>query len=182
MAAFAAEHPHVALSLVEGITRRLLARLEGDDADLAVVSAFPGQDLDRDRFELVHLLDDAMLVAFPVSHRLARRRRVRLADLEGERWVGADSGDDDRLLGPGRPATAPPSDFSVRDWPAKLGLVAAGLGITLVPWLAADAGRAGIALVRLDGAAPRRIYAATLRGATRAPAADAFIAILGELA
>jgi DNA-binding transcriptional LysR family regulator len=181
MAAFAAEHPRVALSLVEGGTRRLLARLESDDADLAVVSAFPGQDLDRERFELTHLLDDPMLVALPGSHRLARRRKLRLADLEGERWIGAEAGDDDRLLGPGRLATAPPTDFPVRDWPAKLGLVAAGLGVTLVPSLSADAARAGIALVPLDGATPRRVYAATLRGVTRAPATDGFIATLAAI-
>jgi DNA-binding transcriptional LysR family regulator len=180
MAAFAAEHPHVTLSLVEGITRRLLDRLESDDADLAVVSAFPGQDLDRERFDLTHLVDDPMLVALPTSHRLARRRRVGIADLEGERWIGAKATDDDRLLGPGRLATEPPTEFVVRDWPAKLGLVAAGLGVTLVPALAAEAARADIALVRLHDTPPRRVYAATLRGVTPAPAAAGFVAALRE--
>jgi hypothetical protein len=36
--------PNVSLSLSEGISRRQLARLESDDDDLAVVSAFRGTD------------------------------------------------------------------------------------------------------------------------------------------
>jgi DNA-binding transcriptional LysR family regulator len=58
MATFATKWPSVSLSLVEGITRRQLARLESDDTDLAVVSAFPGQSLDHKRFDLVPLLEE----------------------------------------------------------------------------------------------------------------------------
>jgi DNA-binding transcriptional LysR family regulator len=185
MATFATKWPSVSLSLVEGITRRQLARLESDDTDLAVVSAFPGQSLDHKRFDLVPLLEDAMLIAVPRSHRLARRRRrIRLADLGDERWIGAESSDDDRLLGPARLTTEARTDFPVREWTAKLGLVAAGLGITLIPTLAAEAARADIALLPLDpnDAPPRTVYAATLKVFTPAPATDAFIGALKETA
>jgi DNA-binding transcriptional LysR family regulator len=179
MAAFAADHPNVVLSLAEGITRRQLARLESDDADVAVVSAFPGQSLDEARFDLLHLLDDAMLVALPLGHRFARRRRLRLADLDRERWIGAESRDDDRVLGPSRLAGGAEArtEFVVREWTAKLGLVAAGIGITLVPSLAAPGARGDVALVAIDprDAPPRAVYAATLAGVTRAPATSAFI-------
>jgi DNA-binding transcriptional LysR family regulator len=181
MAAFAADHPDVSLSLVEGATPRQLARLERDDADVAVISAFPGQRVDDDRFELAHLLDDAMLVALPTGHWLAGRRRVRLGDLAGERWIGADPRDeDDRVLGPARLAGELATDFPVREWTAKLGLVAAGLGVTLVPSLATPAARSDLALAPLDprDAPPRRVLAATLRGVTPPPATGAFIASL----
>jgi DNA-binding transcriptional LysR family regulator len=181
MAAFAADHPNVSLSLVEGATPRQLASLERDDADVAVISAFPRQRVDEDRFELAHLLDDAMLVALPSGHRLAGRRRVRLGDLAGERWIGADPRDeDDRVLGPGRFAGELATDFPVREWTAKLGLVASGLGVTLVPSLATPAARPDLALARLDprDAPPRRVLAATLRGVTPPPATGAFIASL----
>jgi DNA-binding transcriptional LysR family regulator len=88
-----------------------------------------------------------MLVALPLSHRLARRRRhVQLAELGNHAWIGADASADDRLLGPARLARVIGSDFPVREWTAKLGLVAAGLGVTLVPSLAAHAVRADVAL------------------------------------
>jgi DNA-binding transcriptional LysR family regulator len=185
MATFASEWPNVSLSLVEGITKQLLVRLERDDADLALISAFPDQTLDRERFHFVPLLEDAMLVAVPVSHRLnRRRRRVHLAELGGQAWIGADASDDDRLLGPARLASTIASDFPVREWTAKLGLVAAGLGVTLVPSLAARAVRADVALLPLDpsDAPPRTVYVATLHGRTPAPAVTTFTEVLRQTA
>jgi DNA-binding transcriptional LysR family regulator len=185
MDAFASEWPDVSLSLVEGITAQLLARLESDDADLAVISAFPHQTLDREHFHFVPLHEDAMLVALPLSHRLTRRRRhVRLAELANEAWIGADASADDRLLGPARLARAIGSDFPVREWTAKLGLVAAGLGVALVPSLAAQAVRADVAVLPLDRseAPARTVYAATLHRRTPAPAVKAFIDILRQTA
>jgi DNA-binding transcriptional LysR family regulator len=185
MAAFASAWPDVSLSLVEGITHQLLARLESDDVDLAVISAFPGQTLDRERFHLIPLLEDAMLVALPLSHRLTRlRRHVRVVELRNEAWIGADSSADDRLLGPARLASAIGSDFPVREWTAKLGLVAAGLGVTLVPSLAAEAARADVALLplRRSDAPPRTVYAATLHGRSPAPAVNAFVDVLRQTA
>jgi DNA-binding transcriptional LysR family regulator len=176
MSAFRDAHPSVELSLEEGTTRRQLARLQAGDVDVAVISAFPDQLPSRDEVSLVHLLDDTILVALPRAHPLARRRRVRLGDLADQIWIGAD---DDYFLGPSRLRLASPPriDFAVREWTAKLGLVAAGLGITLVPSLAAGAARPDIALVRLarDEVPVRAVFAATARGARSSPAAVAFI-------
>jgi DNA-binding transcriptional LysR family regulator len=131
------------------------------------------------------LLEDAMLVALPLSHRLTRRRRrVHLAELGDQAWIGADTSAYDRLLGPARLARAIGSDFPVREWTAKLGLVAAGLGVTLVPSLAAQAARGDVALLPLDrsDAPPRTVYAATLYRRTPAPAVKAFIDVLRHTA
>ncbi|MFD0440316.1 LysR family transcriptional regulator [Streptomyces chartreusis] len=178
MSRFAARWPQVSMSLVEGTTRKLLGQLQSDEADLAVISAFPGQDLDRTRFRLVPLVEDAMLVALPPAHPMSRhRRRIRLVELEGQAWIGADAHDDDRLLGPARLTRAPGADFLVYEWTAKLGLVAAGLGVTLVPSLAAQAVRSDVVLRPLDraDAPPRTVYAATPSDRTSAPAVSAFI-------
>jgi DNA-binding transcriptional LysR family regulator len=178
LAAFRSKHPKVRLSLVEGTTRRQLANLEAGDVDLAVLSAFPHHELDGRPLTRVHLLDDAMLIALPRSHPLARRRSLRLSELAGESWIGPDASDDDRLLGPARlPGSDAQADFVVRDWTAKLGLAAAGLGITLVPSLAAAAARADIALVPLDpkDAPPRSVFAATPQGVANPASIDAFI-------
>ena len=70
IAAFSAAHPKVTVTLREGTSNRQLSHLDLGDIDLAVISAFPGQSLDTDRFELTHLLDDDMLVALPPGHPL----------------------------------------------------------------------------------------------------------------
>lgn len=182
MAEFQAGHPAVSLSLVEGTTGTLLARLLDGLADVAVVSAFPGQPVDEQQFQLTHLFEDVMLIGVPRGHPLARRRSLRLAELAGERWIGADTVGEDRRLGPGhlRLELEPEVDLVVRGWMAKLGLVAAGLGITPVPSVAAAAVRRDVVLVRLRTAdtRPRQIYAATVRGATPAPAAREFLRLL----
>ncbi len=58
----------------------------------------------------------------------------------------------------GTPAVRPQFDFSVRSWIAKQGFIAAGLGLTLVPLLAAGGLRADIVAVPLrpDDASARR--------------------------
>lgn len=186
MAAFTSMHPNVSLSLIEGTTRRQLPNLQAGDVDVAVISAFPEQQLDSDRFELVHLLDDTILIALPPSHQLASRDRIRLAELAGESWIAGSPEGNDRTLSPLRlqPVHAAHIDFVVGEWTAKLGLVAAGLGITLVPSIASIATRADVTLVPVDARdAPKRgIYAATAKGRTHPPGVTAFIDLLAERA
>lgn len=185
LAAFRAAHPRVALSLTEGSSVPQLDRLRAGELDVAVVGIYPDRTIDTAPFELDHLLDDELMVALPAGHRLAGRRAVRLTELADESWVE------------GFPTTAgvleeicrvagfrPRIDFAVRQWSAKQGFVAAGLGLTLVPLIAADAARPDIALVKLrPGEAPvRKVYAATVRGVARSPAVTAFLTCLREAA
>jgi DNA-binding transcriptional LysR family regulator len=57
-------------------------------------------------------------------------------------------------------------DIVTADWTAKLGCVAAGLGVALIPALAARAAPPDIALLRLDtdDAPVRQVFAATAAG------------------
>ncbi|WP_443059145.1 LysR substrate-binding domain-containing protein [Streptomyces sp. NBC_00496] len=72
----------------------------------------------------------------------------------------------------------------VVEWIAELGYVAAGLGVTLVPALAAESVRPDIVLLPgADEAAPgRAVYAATAGGVAPSPAARAFLGALREAA
>jgi DNA-binding transcriptional LysR family regulator len=178
MAAFRQAHPAVTLTLVEGRTPALLERLLAGDADVAVVSAPAHRPLDGDRFDLRHLLDEYLLVAVPRGHRAARRRTVRLAELADDPFIFGSATAEDALLR----ATLPPGfqprvDMVVADWTGKLGCVAAGLGVALVPALAVRATPADIALLRLGGddASVRRVFAATSAGRSHLPAVDRFI-------
>lgn len=132
-----------------------------------------------------HLLDERMYVAVPRGHPLAGRRSARPAEFAEEEWIAASSRPEETLM-----ATAlaqgfrPRMGFLAADWIAKQGFVAAGLGVTLVPELAASSARSDIALVPLrPGDSPRReVYAATPRGLAHSPATTAFLTLLRSVA
>ncbi|MDG4866392.1 LysR substrate-binding domain-containing protein, partial [Streptomyces sp. T-3] len=85
IAAFRTRYPGVELTREEGLTAGQLARLDAGELDLAVVSTTGGDA--PAAYELHHLLDESMYVALPAAHRLAGRRRVRLAELADEDWI-----------------------------------------------------------------------------------------------
>src|SRR5690242_15477276 len=182
LADFRAAHPGVALSLVAQRTEIQLGYLRAGEIDVAVVSVYPHQTAEElAAVDLRHLVDDPLLVALPAGHRLAGRGTLRLADLAGERWVEGFPGGLETLTEACRRAGFEPRvDFEVREWIGKQGFVAAGLGLTLVPRLAAAAVPPAVVLrpLRPDDAPVRTVYAATRRGSALPPAVPAFLACL----
>jgi DNA-binding transcriptional LysR family regulator len=185
LASFRKAHSGMALSLVEGFTPALLQRLVDGDADVAVVSAAPDRPLDNTRFDLHHLLDERLLVAVPRTHPLARRRTVRLAELSTDAFIAGSATAEETLLRATLPhGFQPRIDIVAAEWTGKLGCVAAGLGVALVPALAIRAAPADIVLLRLhaDDASVRQVFAATVAGRTRTPAVTGLLTHLDEAA
>ncbi|MEI5100412.1 LysR substrate-binding domain-containing protein [Streptomyces sp. PmtG] len=165
IAAFRARHPGVTLTREEGRTRPLLARLAEGELDLAVVST-TGGPLPEDGYELRHLLDETLYVALPAAHPLAGEASLPLARLADEDWISGSPEPAGTLLdAAARDGFRPRVAHVVGEWTAKQGYVAAGLGVTLVPALAAHGIRRDVALVpvRDEGAPARAVYAATAR-------------------
>ena len=178
LAAFREAHPGVDLSLVEGLTPGLLERLDAGDADVAVVSTPPDRPLDVRRFDLHHLIDERLLVAVPRGHRLARRRTVGISELAEDSFIAGSATAEQTLLRATLPTGFQPRvDIVAAEWTGKLGCVAAGLGVALVPALAIRATPPDIALLRLRSkdATVRRVLAATVAGRSRPPAVSAFL-------
>ncbi|WP_369237234.1 LysR family transcriptional regulator [Streptomyces sp. R21] len=183
IAAFRARHPGVRLTREEGLTPVLLDRLASGGLDLAVVSTTGRAPLDA--YDLRHLLDESLYVAVPADHPLAAEPSVRLAQLADADWISGSSRPEGTLLDAAlRHGFRPRVAHVVAEWTAKQGYVAAGLGVTLVPALAAESVRPDIALlpVRDEGAPARAVYAATARGRSLSPAATAFLAALRDAA
>ncbi|HEX5993967.1 MAG TPA: LysR family transcriptional regulator [Jiangellales bacterium] len=182
IAAFRADHPKVAVTLVEDRTPGLLKRLESGDADVAVVSAPPDDEpLDRRRFTLHHLVDEQLLVAMPADHPLAAQPDVGLSDLAGDPFIVGSPTAEQTLMRARFPAGFQPRvDFAVADWTGKLGCVAAGLGVAFVPALATSAAPGGVVLRRLPAAetATRRIFAAAARARHDTAAVAEFVTML----
>ncbi|MGH1554086.1 LysR substrate-binding domain-containing protein [Streptomyces sp. L7] len=136
LAAFRDRHPGIRLSREEGLTPRLLGRLASGHLDLAIVSTTGRAPLEA--YELYHLLDESLYVAVPTSHPLAGQGPC-LAQLADSDWISGSAHPEGTLLEAAlREGFRPRIAHVVGEWTAKEGYVAAGLGVTLVPALAAD--------------------------------------------
>ncbi|MGV4984686.1 LysR family transcriptional regulator [Streptomyces sp. NRAIS4] len=184
LAAFHARHPRVRVSREEGLSPALLDRLTAGHLDLAVVSTTGRAPLEA--YTLHHLLDETLYVAVPAGHPLAATDGpVRLARLADADWIAGSPRPEGTLLDAAvRQGFRPRVAHVVAESTAKQGYVAAGLGVTLVPALAAASVRPDVALLPIDAedAPPRAVYAATVRGHAVTTAVRAFTAVLREAA
>ncbi|WP_433758857.1 LysR family transcriptional regulator [Nocardia sp. CA-135398] len=166
--------------LREGTSPRLVSAVARGRLDLAVVTETRNLPADT---EIEPLLDDPLLIAVPPDHALAGRASVTPAELRGEHWIAGSAEVSSTLLGAWRAATWEPEvAFVARDWFAKLGLVAAGMGCTVVPAIAVPVLPPGIALVRIDHPAAVRTTSIVYRGGDSATPRQIFIEALRDAA
>lgn len=128
-----------------------------------------------------------MYIALPRDHPCARKQRLRVEDLADETWIQSDSGDQCGRLHRAACAAAgfePKSlGFQSDDYNVVQGLIAAGVGISLLPALALTNVRDDIVVRSLGRRAPsRQVAAATLAGRYCSPATEAMLGILHEVA
>ncbi len=126
-----------------------------------------------------HLLwREPVVAALPRGHRLARRKRIRLADLRDDEFVflGLDSSAfAQRLFGACVQAGFSPRIVQqVVEIPAAVNLVAAGLGVALVPASLAGVRNDTVALCGLGSDMPAADVYALVRTGTAQPALRAF--------
>ena len=184
-ARFRRRHPNVTLHVVDDHLQRLLPRLAGGELDLALIyehAVLPEVELQR-----TVLLEDEFRVLLPARHRLARRRRpLQLIDLADEPWIGgAPNSSWFRITGDAcrRAGFTPKVSFASDDYAAVQALVAAGLGVSVVPGLAAAHPLPGLEVRSLASGAPvRRICAARPRDAYHGPAVTAMVESLRQAA
>jgi DNA-binding transcriptional LysR family regulator len=187
IAQFRAGHPGVELSLADNEAEEAIARLRAGELDLALIQE-PNDITERgdSGIERTHLLEDPMYLVLPRDHPLARRARVRLRDLADEAWIGTPGwcGCTRLVLSAcARDGFDPHVAFESDDYLAVQGLVAAGVGVALIPELALVTVRDDVAIRSLDRGSPaRQVVAGTLEGSYRSPAAGAMLTILSEVA
>jgi DNA-binding transcriptional LysR family regulator len=187
VANFRRGHPDVELSLAEGEPEEIAPRLRAGEFDLALLFEFPGV---RERpgagLRSVTLLEDPMQVALPADHPLAGKRALSLLDLRDEQWVqtSASSPCARHVVRLCLAAGFEPNvTFESDDYETVQGLVAAGVGVALIPRLASTHVHGGIVIRELAPHSPvRKVVAATVGGPGVAPAAKTMIKILAEVA
>lgn len=190
IATFRSRHPDVELTLSEGEPEQIAPRLLQGDLDLALLFEFgapsPPAAGVGDRLMRVELLEDPMHLALPRDHPLAAKPDVRLSDLSGQAWVQT-SGSSPCARHVVRCCHAagfePNVSFESDDYQTVQGLVAAGVGVALIPDLALSVVRDDIVIRSLSPSPPTRsVVAAAPSDARLSPATPAMLAVLESVA
>jgi len=181
VAAFHHQHPGVVIELHDTPTDQLVAQVLSGEVELAIGVEVPSSaDIQRRT-----LLRDRHWLVCPAAHPLAQRAHVRWRDLASAPFI-SPTRDFMRWLEPllAPRGLQPVPAHTVAYVSTALGLVAAGLGVTVVPTYGGALARAwGLVLRPLVTPVFERdvqIYAAPGRSLT--PAAQAFVAVLTALA
>lgn len=129
---FGAAHPGITLRLAQSSASEMLGQLRAGEVDLILTSPRPsGPDVGW-----IPLATEPLRLVVPAEHRLAARKRIRLADVAEDPFVAMKPeyglrGMTDELC---RAAGfAPRIAFEGDDIGTLRGLVAAGLGVALLP-------------------------------------------------
>ena len=165
--------PRLRLFLREDFTQRLIADLKAGVLDVVLI-ALP---YDMTGLEWVHVSDDELLAAFPANHPLCGDRTVSAGSLDGENLILLEDGHclrDHALsacgLGPPKPTHR--EGFAATSLATLVQMVGSGLGVTLLPSMAVEAGlaqAAGVSVRPLNPSlASREIVVAWRVGSTRA--------------
>jgi DNA-binding transcriptional LysR family regulator len=179
--AFRDEYGGVALRLHELGTSELLRQLESGRLDVAFVRpARPRRGL-----SIETVLREATVVALPDRHPLALKTPLKLADLAGEPLVfltrsGSPGLRDSLALAIDRLGGEDGIVQEAAEMQTVIGLVAAGVGISLVPESVRSLVRAGVTYRPLADNAPRVELAVAWRTDDPSPVLAAFLALIRD--
>jgi DNA-binding transcriptional LysR family regulator len=173
------DHPALTVRISEGGTEAQLRRLRAGRTAIAVIAVGFGLDYDLDELEVDLLLHGTPRLIVSAEHRLADRGWVNVAELRDEAWIVGEADRSGPQFGPwptldGELTVA----HSLRDWIARLGLVAAGLGVAVIPSVLVPALPLGVRALRVEDPRPfrRDVLAVTLPD--RSPSIEAVIGAL----
>lgn len=168
------EHPQLRTVVHELEPHESLPRLTRGDIDLAVVLDWYNKPLSLPGgLAKAPLFDDIVDVALPSGHRLEGRPEIELAELADEDWIAWPDGGFCHewllftLRGKG---IEPRISHHAAEHATVLALVAAGLGVAVMPRLGRDPVPGGVAITPVRHTMRRHVYAVWRENADRRPA------------
>jgi DNA-binding transcriptional LysR family regulator len=159
--------PDVELNLVPADPDEGVELLGSNGVDAVVITEVPGDRPEYPGLHTVPVYDDEFFVVLPARHRLATATEVPFAALAKEQWVVSSATGrcpDVRVFQQAcmRAGFTPSVTFRSEDYSTVQGMVAANLGVSLVPSLAVGGNRGDVAVRRVAGRRlVRRISVAT---------------------
>jgi DNA-binding transcriptional LysR family regulator len=192
IANFRSDYPEVELTLAEGEPEEIAPRLHAGEFDLALLFEFSdpmepvGEGLRSPGLRRVELLEDPLYLALPRAHRLASKRSLELEDLREESWVQTSQASPcaRHVVRSCHAAGFEPNvSFESDDYQTVQGLVAAGVGVALIPELALSGVREDIVIRSLSPRPPvRQVIAAVPLDTRLIPSALAILRNLEQAA
>jgi DNA-binding transcriptional LysR family regulator len=180
----ATDHPDLRLRLREVEPYQSMGLLTAGDLDLAVSQDWASLPVAvPERLDSADLGLDVADIALPAGHPLADRDSIAMAELATEPWITSTRGTicHDWLTNTfRRDGHEPLIAHQAAEFPTQLALVAAGLGVAVIPRLAADSVPDGVQLVPVEPALSRRIFVVWREEAARRPAIRAVVEALKE--
>ncbi|WP_251865894.1 LysR family transcriptional regulator [Achromobacter sp. Marseille-Q4962] len=182
--AYRDRYPGVRISLTESTTQSLLRSLRAGDVDVAFVRPPYAPDPE---FAAERVLDEPMLVALPPGHPLGRKRAVPMKALAGEDFVlyprPIGAGLYDAILSACQRAGFSPRVIQEAPQMASIvSLVAAGVGISIVPAAMRHMGAEGVEYRPIRGDAPHALLDMAYRRHDRSAAAANAVTLMRGLA
>ncbi|WP_319437396.1 LysR family transcriptional regulator [Mycobacterium sp. RTGN5] len=184
LARFRTRHPRTKVQLIDADPDDGVALLASGGADAAIITEVPGEPSQYPGVVAVPVYDDEFFVVLPLNHRLAAAAEVALPALAAEQWVVSSATGtcpDTRVFHNAcrHAGFAPSITFRAEEYSTVQGLVAANLGVSLVPSLAASDTRVDVAVRRVVGRRPvRRISVATAAPPARGTALATLVALV----
>jgi LysR family transcriptional activator of glutamate synthase operon len=177
LAIFHERHPGVELTVREESSEELAEMLRVDELDLAFLSVT--ERIESHGLGLQQLVSEELVAVLPTDHQFAGRRRVRMAELSGEKFISYRDGSRLRevLVSAGRAAGYEPRVTLESNESQRIRrLVARGLGVAILPRSDAVGPGAEIAAVTLTTPGlTRDITLAWREGRRHSPAAAEFL-------
>jgi DNA-binding transcriptional LysR family regulator len=175
-------HPGVEITVRDQSSEELAEMLRVDELDLAFLSVT--ERIESHGLGLHQLVSEELVAIVPTGHRLGVRRRVRMAELAGERFISYREGARLRelLVSAGHEAGFEP-EVALESNESQLirRLVARGLGVAILPRSDAQGPGADVAIATLtEPALTRDITLAWREGRRHTPAASEFLALVRE--
>jgi DNA-binding transcriptional LysR family regulator len=181
LAIFHQRHPAVELTVREQSSEELAEMLREDELDLAFLSVT--ERVESHGLGLHQLVSEELVVLLPRAHPLAKRRRVRMAELEHEEFISYRPGARLRelLLAAGAYAGFEPRiTFESNESERIRRLVARGMGVAILPRSDALAPGAELAVAALTEPSLSRDITLAWRQQRRHPPAVAEFLALAE--
>jgi DNA-binding transcriptional LysR family regulator len=178
-----AEHPALEVKIREGGTEAQLRRLRAGRIDVGVIATGAGLEYDLEDLKFDQLMRGQAHLIVSGEHRFAERGWVNVADLEDERWIVGEADRTGPQFGAWPTLAGEPNTvYTLRDWPGRFGLVAAGLGVAVIPSLLLPALPPCVRALRVEDPQPFRREVLAVTRPDRTPSTQTVIAAMHEAA